>query len=428
MRTVRRAALFLLALMCLYTGASAEEERTFTGFRVKDVQVRPLAEGITYSRYDLLPEGTDTDKGQRFHLVEVAPSAVSRVRLAAIPSGPRIHKGQKTPMAIFKNAEPETDGTILAGVNGDYFDVRSGGTVGHLKVNGRWLVAGEFPEGWSVGIDEAGVPMVGQPKVSMSLTLPDGTEVPINALNGLRKDTAKADTSPENVRTARRDNLLVLYTAEYWKATDTPGGGTEVVIDPEGDLTGGPLTAKVVRVVKRHPKGGTTLKKGRMVLSGTGDGAAVLRQLKAGDTVTITLTAEPPFDSAVGVLGGGRPDGGPLLMWQGRPTDLAQLKAMADDLEYFYVRHHALTVLALREDGGYFLLALDGYRPERFGMTVDDLQVLLCDLKAYTALNLDGGSSTAMAIRYDDRLHLMTDTASSNRQIPVSSALMLVAK
>ena len=204
--SARRVGIILLLTAVCMAGIAFAEERTFTGYTVKSVRVSTLAEGVTYSRYDLLPDSAETDKGQRFHLIEVDADAVRCVTLAAIPSSKRIHKGQKVPMTIFKNAEPGTEGTILAGVNGDFFDIRSGGSVGHLKTEGRWLVAGEFPEGWSVGISESGIPMIGQPKASLTLTLPDGTETPINALNGLRSDTPKTEISPENVRTARKDN------------------------------------------------------------------------------------------------------------------------------------------------------------------------------------------------------------------------------
>ena len=425
MMKLRCAAALLLAGLLWWSGGMAEE-RAFTGYTIRDSQTKKMADGVTYYLYELLPEDGNAQRGQRIHLIEVEKKAIGRVRPVALPSGVRIHKSLKTPLTILKNAEQTVRGTILAGVNGDFFDIRAGGSVGHLKTDGEWRIAGEFPEGWAVGVAADGTPFIGQVREKITLTMPDGTEVPVNALNGLRGDTSRLDISPENVRVARKDNQLVLYTPDFWKATDTPNGGTEAVIVPDGALTGGTITARVERVNRRHKKGGTTLSKGRMILSGTGEGATLLRQLKAGDSVTLTLTVEPPFDSAVSVLGGGRPDGGPLLMLEGEPTDLGPFKAISEDVDYFYYRHHARTVFGLREDGGYFILALDGYKPDYFGMTLDEVQTLLCDLDAYTAVNLDGGSSTAMVLRISDRLRLITDFAATNRQIPVGSALALI--
>ena len=165
-----------------------------------------------------------------------------------------------------------------------------------------------------------------------------------------------------------------------------------------------------------------------MVLSGTGEADQLLRTLNQGDTVRITLTSQPPFDRAVIAAGGGRPDGGPLLIREGAPTDLEPMKAISVDVVYFY-RHHPRTVFALREDGGYFMLAVEGNNTGSYGMTLEETQTLLQDLGAYTALNLDGGPSTTMAVRLDGKIRLMTNTTGvKNRQTNVGSALILIKK
>ena len=201
-----------------------------------------------------------------------------------------------------------------------------------------------------------------------------------------------------------------------------------MVIIPDRALTEGTLTAQVERVYRRQKKEGTALKEGRMILSGTGEGDKLLRTLKKNDTVQITLTSQPPFDRTVIAAGGGRPDGGPLLIWEGEPTDLEPMKAISVDVLYFY-RHHPRTVFAIREDGGYFMLAVEGNNTGSFGMTLEETQILLKDLGAYTAVNLDGGPSTTMAIRLDGKLKLMTNTTGvKNKQTNVGSALVLIQK
>ena len=418
----------ILVLLLLLTVAASAEERTFTGYTVVESQFETLAEGVRYSRYVLLPVEQDPKYGQRINLIEVSPEALTTTRLIAAASSSHIHKGLKALTTILDSAQSETEGTVLGGVNADFFDMIAGGPVGYLKTEREWVIAGEFRDGWAVGMTEAGAPVIGQPRTVLTLTMPDGTETAIDALNGLRADTPRSDISPENVRVARKDNQLVLYTPAFGRKTYTPGGGTEVVIIPDGALMEGTLTAQVERVYRRQKKEGTALKEGRMILSGTGEGDKLLRTLKKNDTVQITLTSQPPFDRTVIAVGGGRPDGGPLLIWEGEPTDLEPMKAISVDVLYFY-RHHPRTVFAIREDGGYFLLAVEGNNTGSFGMTLEETQTLLKDLGAYTAVNLDGGPSTTMAIRLDGKLKLMTNTTGvKNKQTNVGSALVLIQK
>ena len=63
----------------------------------------------------------------------------------------------------------------------------------------------------------------------------------------------------------------------------------------------------------------------------------------------------------------------------------------------------------------------------QFGMTLEQTQAVLKDLGAYTAVNLDGGPSTTMAVRQGEKLKVVTNTTGvKDRQTPVGSALILV--
>ena len=427
MKTSGILAALLLGIMILCPPVACAEEQTFTGFRVKHVQTETLADGITYSKYTLLSPDGNPRHGQKVNVLEVSRGARSGVRLLAVNSSVNIYKALKPLGTILKRVREEIDDEILAAVNGDFFDISSGGSVGYLKTEDQWMVAGEFPEGWAVGMTSDGEPLIGQPKVSITLTLPDGTELPINALNGLRADTPWRETGPANVRETRRDNQLVLFTPAYGSKTHIFGGGTEVSLMPDGELTGEEaLTAVVEKVYKNLKNGGTSLKDGRMVLSAYGDAETALRALKAGDAVVIRLTAGPPFDQSMIAIGGGRPDGGPLLMREGRPAEIVQAEDDPEVGEQFY-RHHPRTVFAVREDGSYFLLAVEGNNDDAFGMTLEQTQAVLKDLGAYTAVNLDGGPSTTMAVRQGEKLKVVTNTTGvKDRQTPVGSALILV--
>ena len=426
MKALRFGCLVWLVL-ALFAAAALAEEPVFTGYTVKEAREESLAEGVTYAWYTLLPPDGEIRYGQRISLIRVEAAARGRVRLLAVTSSARIHKGLQALTGILNGEQKRLRGTILAGVNADFFDMTAGGAVGHLKSAEEWLIAGEFPGGWACGMTVDGELLIGQPKAGLTLTLPDGTTATINALNGLRGDTPSSDTSPTNVKTARKDNDLVLFTAAYGRNTFTQSGGVEVVLRPDGALTGeGPVSARVEKVVHQRTRGGTSIREGLMVLSGVREGAETLKRLKAGDTVQLEVTVQPPFDQSTFIVGGGRPDGGPLLMWAGETLDLTEARSVSVDEAYFY-RHHPRTVIGTYEDGSYFLLAIEGNRQGCFGMTLEETQALLRDLGAYTALNLDGGPSTTMAVRQDGKIKAVTDTTGGKgRLTPVGSAIILL--
>ncbi|MCY6354326.1 phosphodiester glycosidase family protein [Clostridium sp. ZS2-4] len=54
------------------------------------------------------------------------------------------------------------------------------------------------------------------------------------------------------------------------------------------------------------------------------------------------------------------------------------------------------TAIGQRKDGSILLLVIDGTVVKRFGVSMSELQDILYDQGAYTAANLDGGSSTTM--------------------------------
>ena len=422
---MRAPAAALLALVLLLAALSAQAgEPVFTGYTVSNQEAMTLAPGVTYTRYTLLPPDGDAVRGQRVFLLEIGPEAAGTVRLRAVPSGERIHRQLKPLTTILTEAQAQMAGTVLAGVNGDFFDTRAGGNVGWLKSDGVWRTAGEFPDGWALGVGEDGVPFLGRPQVTMTLTLPDGTALPIDALNGLRKDVPRTDTSPTNVLDARRDNQLVLYTPDFGRETATQSGGTEVTLRVGAVLTDGTLSGEVIRVREQRTRGGERLQPGTMVLSAVGDAAEALRTLKAGSMVIIHIEAQPPFDRAVSVIGGGRTDGGPLLLEGGQPRNLESLKAQAVDAVYFY-RRHPRTAVGFRADGSYFLVVVEGDRSGSYGMTLEMLQQLLLDLDAVDALNLDGGPSSTMAILQDGRIRRVTHTVGTLAQTPVGSAVIV---
>lgn len=79
---------------------------------------------------------------------------------------------------------------------------------------------------------------------------------------------------------------------------------------------------------------------------------------------------------------------GPLLVWDG--------EVYPNDDIGFNLTHHPRTAAGLTADNHLILVTADGRNIRSAGMTIQELSLLMQALGAETALNLDGGGSTAM--------------------------------
>ena len=121
MKALMKLFRLFLALAVMLTVSAAAEERTFTGYNIKETRSGKLAEGVDYSYYELLPPDGNINRGQRISLIVVHGEALMNTRLLAVPgSQTRIHKGLKALTAILDDVQAGIDGKILAGVNGDF--------------------------------------------------------------------------------------------------------------------------------------------------------------------------------------------------------------------------------------------------------------------------------------------------------------------
>lgn len=427
----KRALLLALLLLLAALPARAQE---FTGYTGSCLKTENVAEGVVYSSYRLRRD--ESNYLRRLHVLEIDPKANPRLMIRYAVEGGQVYLSRKK-VSQFVEQDEEPGFTALAAVNGDFFDTAIGGPLGHSMREGRWLTAGEFPEGWAMGIRADGSAVIGQPRVALSLFAERNGEallegVRIDALNALRGDTQRGESGPNNALKARQDNALVLLTRDWSGCAHTKGGGVEIVIAVDGDIrTGETLAGRVLSVhdetgVKRKaPKGdaaGAAIVPGTAVLSGIGPGAEMLSVLEAGDDVFITCEADPLFDGAVTVAGGGRPDGGPLLVRDGQVC--AFDKAALDDGEYFYGLN-SRTVFGIRADGTYFFLNVERNQERSCGMTIDQTARAALDLGAVIALNLDGGTSSTMALRGKQGVQQISLCTSNGEELAVGSALIL---
>ncbi|GKV69310.1 hypothetical protein NCCP2716_18080 [Sporosarcina sp. NCCP-2716] len=196
----------------------------------------------------------------------------------------------------------------------------------------------------------------------------------------------------------RSDNESILYTSSWpYERTRTNSTGLEVVVTTSKSAEGGmALGEKVTGTVTGiRPFGQTTAAsvptggKG-FVLSAHGKEVDKIRDMKKGDTVSISYSVDKEWNDAKFMLASG-----PLLVQNGKVD-------MTIDPNSEKARQRtARTAVATDKTGQYvYLVTADsGLRGTSSGMTMAEFAKHLVSIGAYNALNLDGGGSTTMVTR-----------------------------
>ncbi len=241
----------------------------------------------------------------------------------------------------------------VAGVNGDFFDIgNTDAPVGAEVENGELRSSPTPNRPNTVAVGRDGLARIAQVVLEGYVTLPSGKR-PLDSLN--------QPTIP--------DDGLGLYTA-LWE--DAERSGTVEVLVRNGAVVSFPSSNGAI------PSDG-------YVLAGRGAGADALAELSTGDSVAVSYAPKTDATTELDVAVGG----GTRLLRDGElPANLG------DD------RLEPRTAAGVSADGTtLFLLVIDGRQRDSRGASLRELGVAMQDLGATTALNLDGGGSSALAAR-----------------------------
>lgn len=245
---------------------------------------------------------------------------------------------------------------VLA-INGGFF-AYDGAAVGAVLVNGEWI---RLPWGGrtAVGFDAQGNARIDNLRTWAQVNFGNGFRLPVRELNGW----------PD----ASRITALTRRFAPFY--TLSPGE-----------------MALVVRngVVISKPGGGRApIPEGGFTLVASGAARPFLEKIARGTTAQFRIAPVgwPPIQTALG--------GGPRLVKNGR-IEVHNENFRTD------VRSGAgpRTAFGVDAQGRYIILVADGRRKfYSTGLTLQELAATMQKLGAVDALNLDGGGSTAMALR-----------------------------
>ncbi|NLU67519.1 phosphodiester glycosidase family protein [Streptomyces sp. HNM0574] len=288
--------------------------------------------------------------------------------------------------------EPGPGRRTVAALNADFFDIdATGAPLGPGLRDGRTVHSPAPANSQAVGLGPGAAGRILDLYFRGTLTLPDGRE-PLAAYNAA------------NVP----DGGIGAYNTQ-WGTADR-----SLAVDDARDVTEVTVRDGVVRDV--HDRAGKgAIEPGTTVLLGRDAGAKALAGLAPGDRVsweyrTRTDDGSPVPRTAVGGRGLLVVDG-EAQNWEGRPNNGTAPR----------------TAVGFSRDGSTMhVLTVDGRQSASGGVTLTELGLMMEDLGAHNALNLDGGGSSTLLARKPGGRGLELENAPSDgheRQVPNGLAI-----
>jgi len=269
----------------------------------------------------------------------------------------------------------------LVAVNGGFF-AYDGAAVGALLVDGEWL---RLP--WkgrtAVGFRPDGTARIDNLQARATCRFSGGLSIPVRDLNGW------PDKGSVSALTRRFGNFYRLRSGEMAVVVKNgvvvakPGGGAVAV----------------------HANGFT--------LIASGGARPWLNKVARGQRAKLDVQSIG-WDGFTTALGGG-----PRLLERGRVEVTALQEAFRADVR---VGLGPRTALGLDREGRYIIAVVDGRQKyHSTGMTLTELAYTMQKLGAVEAMNLDGGGSTALAVR-----SRVVNRPSDGSERSVSNALLVM--
>jgi flagellar hook assembly protein FlgD len=356
-----RQLLFGAACVALLAAAAASAAtRTQRRAAQQSVSTSELMPGVTYRR-----EVDFTSRGPVVLDIVTAPKPDGTVYTLAPVLSNDVIRGTEKLTAIEGRLDA---GATSVGIDGDYFDPKTGAPHGILMQGGA-LENEPAPGRSSIGIDASGLLDVAR----VSFT---GTWQGSGQRRSLRLNVPGSKPS------------FTLYTAAYGAKTPRESNVVEAVLSSLPPIVPGqPLAGTVTQVTSAGP---TKIPSGGAVLVGRRSQAAQLEaEASVGQQVEVRLTLSSSASGFASAIGGG-----PLLVRDGKPVFHAGEAFEGGSL----TRRSARGAVGQLPDGRILLVSVEGTNPAySIGMSSYELAVELARLGAQTAVGLGSGRAAGMA-------------------------------
>jgi hypothetical protein len=344
------------------------------------VDARQLAPGVEYRHF------IDQNGPNSIHLVRVDLRR-SDLEIRALRPHDAL-TGREKPSEMARRSSNDSV-TVLAAVNGDFFNLDTGENENNQVIGGEWwkgLKVTDSPYDTydnthiQFGIDQRGKPL-------MDRFMFDGVAFDRTAATPIITVNFNPSGKPEGT---------ALFTHRF--GGHSPRDTTRQTVE----VTLGPLTRRgdtLLYVVRgpASPASGSAIPAQGAILSAYGAGARSreVQAMKPGDTIRVLLTTLPRVRG-----------GSPRLLIGGWPRILRDGDTVAGEAPVFEgtisrnaeMRHGRTAVGFSRDSTTLLLLTVDGRSDKSVGVTLVELANLMRRLGAWQAMNLDGGGSTTMVV------------------------------
>ena len=321
----------------------------------------PIAPGVVRNKYEISRDKKNTQTN-----VVTVDLNNPHIKINTVAGG-----GTYTNKATVSQMADRTNAVAL--VNGDFFTMQLQGVpLGASIIDGDMKSSpAVLTDIWSFGIDENNTAFIDSTKFVGSITAPNGKSYPIDGLN-------KTFYWYQPSKEYSHESKIQMYDS-FWSSKS------------RGDKTAGEVLLSEDNVVEQivyRKNIDMKIPKGKKILQVSGGSERFVREnIKVGDKVQINTNIEPNRNWKM-MIGGHA-----LLVENG-----AIKKYTKDVTSIGGIR--ARTAVGISKDGKtVYIVSCEGRTKRSAGLSLNELSQFMLDLGAFKAMNLDGGGSTAMAVR-----------------------------
>ena len=352
MNKKRISLVMLLFLMTITSNVFAANKLLFK---------EPIAPGVVRYKYEV-----SRDKKNAQTNVVTVDLNNPHIKINTVAGG-----GTYTNKATVSQMADRTNAVAL--VNGDFFTMQLQGVpLGASIIDGDMKSSpAVLTDIWSFGIDENNTAFIDSTKFVGSVTAPNGKSYPIDGLN-------KTFYWYQPSKEYSHESKIQMYNS-FWASKS------------RGDKTAGEVLLSEDNVVEQivyRKNIDMKIPDGKKILQVSGGSERFMRaNVKVGDKLQINTNIEPNRNWKMMI-------GGHALL-----VENGAIKKYTKDVNSIGgVR--ARTAVGISQDGKtVYIVSAEGRTNRSPGLSLNELSQFMLDLGAYKAMNLDGGGSTAMAVR-----------------------------
>lgn len=320
-----------------------------------------VAPGATYSNIEVSsPIGP-----QKINALEFDPKSEYLTLRAGMSKG--YVNGTQTVAGMAADFNEKGEGQVVAGINGDYFNMTQGVPFGIFMEDGEIFTT---PPQYSVafGIKKDGTPFCQSHGTIMNKVLIiDGVKTPLSGINNRHSEA----------------NSLMLYNDKFDTSTKSASDTVEILCEVlSGEFRHGETLSLMVSEI--YPSGGNTaIPEGKVVLSARGTYKDLLQSIAPTQEIEVLLEFNEFWSDVDFAIAGNY-----LLLKDGEVQDVSGTE------------RSPRSVIGIKEDGNIVFYTIDGRMSGySVGATYKQAATIMKDLGCVDAINLDGGGSTTFVLR-----------------------------